>query len=403
MRRSSLRSDAATQDGSAAPAGLFDHVLARGAVRSTVDDAAWLRAMLRVERALALANSWVGVIPVEAGPAIGLLCDTVRLDVGELASAAAASGNPVVPLVDALRDAARPDLGEHIHKGATSQDIMDTAEMLVARDALGVILDDLNGAVTAAADLARRHRDTAMAGRTLLKQAVPTTFGLKAAGWMLGLEQAAARVAVVRMGLPIQLGGAAGTRSRLGGRGEDVARELAQELGLGDPILPWHAIRVPIADLAMALGCAAGVVGKVARDITLLSQDEVAEVSEGNPGGSSAMAHKRNPVAAVSVLAGASQAPGLVATLLAAMVQEHERAAGAWHAEWRPLRELLVATGSAASWLRACLTDLIVFPDAMRTHLMTLQHTLGAEPGHIDVGEAPHLVDAALRHREETG
>ena len=357
--------------------------------------------MLRVERALALANSWAGVIPTEAGAAIGFLCDTEQLNAGELATAAAVGGNPVIPLVDALRASARPDLADHIHKGATSQDIIDTAAMLVARDALGVILDDLNGAVTAATDLARRHRDTAMAGRTLLKQAVPTTFGLKAAGWMLGLEQAAARVAIVRMGLPVQLGGAAGTRSRLGGRGEDVARELAQELELGNPILPWHTIRIPIADLAMALGCAAGIIGKVARDITLLAQDEVAEVSEGNPGGSSAMAHKRNSVAAVSALAGASQAPGLVATLLTTMVQEHERAAGAWHAEWRPLRELLVATGSAASWLRACLTDLIVFPDAMRTNLMTLQRTLGTEAGDVDVGEAPHLVDAALRHREE--
>ena len=138
----------------------------------------------------------------------------------------------------------------------------------------------------------------------------------------------------------------------------------------------------------------------MARDITLLSQDEVAEVEEGNVGGSSAMAHKRNPVAAISALAGASQAPGLVATLLAAMVQEHERAAGAWHSEWRPLRELLVATGSAASWLRACLTDLVVHPEAMRTNLLTLRRTLGTEAADVDVGEAPQLVDAALRHRE---
>ncbi len=150
----------------------------------------------------------------------------------------------------------------------------------------------------------------------------------------------------------------------------------------------------------MALGCAAGIVGKVARDITLLSQDEVAEVSEGNPGGSSAMAHKRNPVAAVSALAGASQAPGLVATLLAAMTQEHERAAGAWQSEWRPLRELLVATGSAASWLRACLTDLVVHPEAMQANLLTLRRTLGTEAANVDVGEAHQLVDAALRHRE---
>jgi 3-carboxy-cis,cis-muconate cycloisomerase len=359
--------------------------------------------MLRVERALALSNSSAQLIPAEAGQAIATLCDAASLDVTELAAGAAASGSPVVPLVEALRAAAEPDLAVHIHKGATSQDIVDTAAMLVARDALAVILDDLKGAGEEAAKLARQHRDTAMAGRTLLRQALPTTFGLKAAGWMLGLEQAAARVAVVRMGLPIQYGGAAGTRAGLDGRGAQVARDLAEELELGDRTLPWHTIRIPIADLAMALGCVAGIVGKVARDVTLLSQDEVAEVSEGTPGGSSAMAHKRNPVAAVSALAGASQAPGLVATLLAAMVQEHERAAGAWHSEWRPLRELLVSTGSAASWMRACLTDLVVHPDAMQANLVTLRRTLGPHAEDVDVGEAPQLVDAALRHREVIG
>ena len=331
------------------------------------------------------------------------MCDTVRLDVHDLGAAAAASGNPVVPLVEALRAAAPPDVAAYIHKGATSQDILDTAAMLVARDALGVILDDLEGADEAAADLARRHRDTVMAGRTLLKQAMPTTFGLKAAGWMLGLELASSRVAVARMSLPIQLGGAAGTRAGLDGRGSYVARELAEELGLGNPTLPWHTVRIPIADVTMALGCAAGVVGKVARDVTLLSQDEVAEVVEGAPGGSSAMPHKRNPVAAVSALAGALQAPGLVATLLGTMVQEHERAAGAWHAEWRPLRELLVTTGSAAAWLRAGLSGLVVSPEAMLANLATLQKTLARGPSDVDVGEARQLVDGALRHREVGG
>ncbi len=388
------------QGGSAQPAGLFDHVLARGGVRSTVDDEAWLHAMLRVESALAVSLARAGLIPATAAEAIAALCETLRPDVADLAVAAAASGNPVVPLVEALRAAAPPEIAAYIHKGTTSQDILDTAAMLLARDALGVLLDDLTGAYEAAADLARRHRDTAMTGRTLLKQAMPTTFGLKAAGWMLGLELAAARVVAARLALPIQFGGAAGTRAGLDGRGFDVARELAEELGLGNPTLPWHTIRIPIADLAMGLGCAAGVIGKVARDITLLSQDEVDEVVEGEPGGSSTMAHKRNPVAAVSALAGAAQAPGLVATLLAAMVQEHERAAGAWHAEWRPLRELLVATGSAASWLRTSLGGLVVAPDAMAANVAGLQRRLGTAVTTVDVGEAPQLVDRALRHRE---
>jgi 3-carboxy-cis,cis-muconate cycloisomerase len=387
-------------DRSAATAGLFDHVLARGAVRSTVNDEAWVRAMLRVEAALALSEARAGLIPTEAAEAIATLCDTVRLSVPVLAEAAANSGNPVVPLVDALRSAAPPSVAEYVHRGATSQDILDTAAMVLARDALGVVLDDLKGVQDAAADLARRHRDTVMAGRTLLKQALPTTFGLKAASWMLGLHLASARVAASRMALPIQFGGAAGTWAGLDGRGWKVAGELARELGLDNPTLPWHTMRVPIADLAMGLGCAAGVIGKIARDITLLAQDEVAEVAEGQPGGSSAMPHKRNAVAAVSALAGAAQAPGLVATLLAAMVQEHERAAGAWHAEWRPLRELLVATGSAASWLRASLSGLVIAPEAMAANVAALQKKLGDDPATVDVGEAAQLVDRALRHRE---
>jgi 3-carboxy-cis,cis-muconate cycloisomerase len=210
--------------------------------------------MLQVERALAGANSSAGVIPASAGLAIGQLCDTVRLDLSELGAAAAAGGNPVIPLVDALRAAAGPDLADYVHKGATSQDIIDTAAMLVARDALGVIRRDLGAAADLAAGLAKAHRDTAMAGRTLLKQAVPTTFGLKAAGWMLGLDLASARVAAVRTALPIQFGGAAGTRAGLDGRGSQVARTLAEELELSNPALPWHNVRVHIADVAMALG-----------------------------------------------------------------------------------------------------------------------------------------------------
>jgi 3-carboxy-cis,cis-muconate cycloisomerase len=212
---------------------------------------------------------------------------------------------------------------------------------------------------------------------------------------MVGLDAAWARLHALR--LPVQFGGAAGTWAGLDGRGATVVRELATELGLAEPTLPWHTVRTPIADLAGALGTTAGAAGKVARDITLLAQDEVAEVREGKPGGSSAMAHKRNPVAAICALAGAAQAPGLVSTLLAAMVQEHERAAGAWHAEWRPLRELLVSTGSAVSWLRECLTQLVVDPSAAQRNL---DRFLAASGVPADVGEAPALVDRALAARE---
>ena len=235
--------------------------------------------------------------------------------------------------------------------------------MLIASQALRPLLADLAACAEQAARLAREHRDTRMIGRTLLRQAVPTTFGLKAAGWLSGLDAARWRLEQVRRErLAVQFGGAAGTLAPFGDDGPDVVEGLATLLGLAEPVLPWHTERTRVAELAGALGAAAGIVAKVARDLTLMAQDEVDEASDSTPGGSSAMPHKRNPIAAVCALGSAGSAPGLVASLLAAMAHEHERAAGAWHAEWRPLRELLVCTGSAAAWLRAALERLLVTP-----------------------------------------
>jgi 3-carboxy-cis,cis-muconate cycloisomerase len=391
-------SESVSESAAAADLGLFDGVLARGDVRSLTADRAWLKAMLRVEAALAVAQARVGVVPVAAADAIADACRPERFDIAKLATAAAASGNPVVPLVEQLRATVPDEVAPYVHKGATSQDILDTTSMLIAHRALGGIMADLAGAADAAKDLARHHRDTPMPGRTLLQQAVPTTFGLKAAGWMTGLDDALAGLDWVRRTrLAVQVGGAAGTRAGMGDHGAEVAALLATELDLAEPVLPWHTIRTRPAELAGSLGVTAGAVGKVARDVTLLAQDEVGEVSEGAPGGSSAMSHKQNPVAAVSALACAAQAPGLVATMLAAMGHEHERAAGAWHAEWRPLRELLVATGSAVAWLRECLENLVVHEGAMRANLASLMRRLGTESP--DIGEAVQLVDRAVASR----
>lgn len=381
-----------------APAGLFDGILARGPVRTAVADRAWLAALIEVEAALARAEAAAGVIPADAAHAIVATCAGIEVDVAQLSAAAAASGNPVVSLVRRLRAAVPDHVAAYVHKGATSQDIQDSAAMLVAHRALQPLLADLRSAADAAATLARQHRDTPISGRTLLQQAVPTTFGLKAAGWMVALDEAIERLSTVRATrLAAQFGGAAGTMAELSGAGPEVARRLAEELGLAEAVLPWHTNRTRPAELAGALGAAAGVVAKVARDITLLAQNEVAEVAEGSPGDSSAMAHKRNPVAAISAAAGAAQAPGLVATLLAAMAQEHERAAGGWHAEWRPLRELLICTGSAAAWLRDCLEHLDVYPDAMRANLDALLRIMGTSTP--DLGSATALVDRALVDR----
>ncbi len=402
MRPSSSPSDRPGErerGGSSAPrtagggGGLFDAVLARGRVREAVSDRAWLQAMLDVEAALARAQARVGLLPAEHAEAVTRACRADAFDLGAIGAAAAASGNPVVPLVRALTAALPGPAAGAVHNGATSQDVLDSAAMLVAHRALGPLLADLEAAATAAAGLAEAHRGTIMAGRTLLQQALPVTFGLKAAGWLVGLDEAAQRLTELRRTrLAVQLGGAAGTLASLGPAGGEVLAALADELGLAEPVLPWHTVRTRVAELAGALGTAAGVAGKVARDVTLLAQTEVAEVRErglAGRGGSSTLPHKRNPVAAVAALACAEQAPGLVATLLGAMVQEHERAAGAWHAEWRPLGDLLRATGSAAAWLRDCLERLEVDPERMRHNLDATGGLLLAE--RVTTALAPDL------------
>jgi 3-carboxy-cis,cis-muconate cycloisomerase len=369
--------------------GLFDAVLARGGVRETVSDEAWLAAMLAVEAALARACAEVGVIPSSHAQAIAAACRPELFDAAAIGAEAANVGNPAEPLVRALRARVGEPAADDVHRGATSQDVVDSAAMLVARRALEPVLDDLHGAAVAAARLAREHRDTVMIGRTLMQQAVPTTFGLKAAGWLVALDESTARLRDLR--LAAQLGGAAGT---LGDLGPAVLGRFARELGLDEPVIPWHTDRTRIAELAGALGEACGATAKVAGDVVLLAQTEVGEVREGveGRGGSSAMAHKRNPVAAISARAAARQAPGLAATLLASMEHEHERAAGAWHAEWPALRALLTFTGSAAAWLRDCLENLEV--DVAR---------MLANVGDADasVGAAPELVDRALRAHGE--
>jgi 3-carboxy-cis,cis-muconate cycloisomerase len=286
----------------------------------------------------------------------------------------------VVPLKAALTAAVEGSAAAHVHRGATSQDILDSAAMLVTARAMAPLLEDLGAAASAAADLARAHRDTPMAGRTLLQQAVPVTFGLKAAGWLAGLDDARRWLEEIRLErLAAQLGGAAGTLAALGEAGPQVASAYAELLGLAEPVMPWHTQRGRIGELASALAVLSGAVAKTARDVVLLSQTEVAEVREGAGGASSTMPHKRNPVAAICALGCAQQGPGLAATLLGAMAHEHERAAGSWHAEWRPLGELLRSTGSAVAWLRESLEGLEVDPERMRANLELTGGRLMAE------------------------
>lgn len=348
---------------------LFDDVLAAGPVRDLVSDTAWLQAMLDAEAALAGAQADMGLIPADAAERIAAACVASRYDLPALAAAAADSGNPAAPLARALT-AQAGEAGRFVHMGATSQDIVDTAAMLLARSAVAAVDDDLAACRATLAELASSHRQTVQIGRTLLQQALPTSFGYVAAGWLVALSGSAAALRSVT--LPAQLGGAVGTLASLGSDGPAVLSAFARRLGLGAPELPWHTDRGPVADLAAALGRVSGSVAKIAGDVVLLAQTEVGELVEsagGGVGGSSTMPHKHNPVAAISARAAAAQAPGLVATLLSAMAHEHQRAAGAWHAEWRPLRELLRGTGSAVWWLRTSLSRLSVDTARMRSNV----------------------------------
>ena len=340
---------------------------------SATGDAAFLQALLDAEAALTRAQYALDLAPSEAAAAVTEAADATRFDVRTLAERARAGGNPVIPLVADLTKAVGEEYGPYVHRGATSQDIMDTATMLVAVRTLDLVLADLGRTERALARLAADHRDTAMPGRTLTQHAVPTTFGLKAAGWRSLTLDARDRIKAVRDSLPIQLGGAAGTLAAFTVYGARDTQALtaayAHELGLREPLLPWHTLRTPIADLAGCLAFAAGALGKLAADVLALGRTEVAEVAEGSGGGSSAMPHKANPVRSTLIAAAARRAPQLAATLYGSLAAEDERPAGAWHAEWEPLRDLLRLVGGAARDASELAEGLRVHADVMREHL----------------------------------
>nr|WP_232328105.1 3-carboxy-cis,cis-muconate cycloisomerase [Kibdelosporangium sp. MJ126-NF4]CEL17158.1 3-carboxy-cis,cis-muconate cycloisomerase [Kibdelosporangium sp. MJ126-NF4]CTQ91613.1 3-carboxy-cis,cis-muconate cycloisomerase (EC 5.5.1.2) [Kibdelosporangium sp. MJ126-NF4] len=326
-------------------------------------DQAWLNAMVDAEKALATALAMAGVIPEQAASEIAAV--PADFDTAELGRLAVDAGNPVVPLVRQLRDRVSGDAARFVHFGATSQDIMDTAAMLVAKNAVASMLADVDAAADACAALADEHRDTVMIARTLMQHALPTTFGLKCAGWLVALDEAAANLR--RLRFSAQLGGAVGTLSVFADT--RVPRFFAAELGLAEPVIPWHTNRTRLGELAGALGVLAGVLGKIALDATLLAQTEVGEVAESSGGGSSTMPHKQNPVRSVLITAVAKQIPGLVSTMLAAMPQEHERAAGAWHAEWKTLNSMCGMLSTTCTRARELLTGLRVNRERMRANV----------------------------------
>ncbi|WP_019816402.1 class-II fumarase/aspartase family protein [Saccharomonospora saliphila] len=352
---------------------LFDPLFAAGGVAGQTSDAAWVRALLDVEAALAGAQADAGLVERAHADTIAGVCSRAELDAGELGRAATGIGNPAGPLVRVLTDrvaAEDAEAARSVHWGATSQDVLDSAAMLLAARAREPLLADLDACTDRLAELAGRHARTVHVGRTLSQHALPVTFGLVAAGWLSSLDTAADRLRGVRP--PAQLGGAAGTLASLGEHGPAVLAAFSARLGLAEPVLPWHTDRTPIAEVAGALGAVSGAVSGVARSLVSLASTDVGEVVEQGPsgsGGSSTMPHKRNPVAAVTTLGSAKQAPGLVADLLAAMEQEDQRAAGSWHAEWLPFTRLWQVSGSAAHWLRRSVERVRVDADRMRHNL----------------------------------
>jgi len=380
-----------TSADAAADIGLLTPVRAGTAVEDATGDAAYVRALLAAETALVRAQESLGHAPAGTADAVAsAAADATRFDPRSLALRARSGGNPVIPLAAELTAAVAersPQAAAHVHRGATSQDILDTAAMLVASEALRLILADLDRAADALAPIAAEHRDTPMAGRTLTQHAVPTTFGLKAAGWRSLVLDARDRLAAVRAALPVQLGGAAGTLAAFvafaesgttvapGSAAHDrdpgtaLVEAYADATGLAAPSLPWHTLRTPVADLGGALAFTAGALGKLAADVLVLSRTEIGEVSEGAGGGSSAMPHKANPARAVLVAAAARQVPALAGILYGALAAEDERPPGAWHAEWQPLREALRTVGGAADATAALAEGLRVHPGRMRENL----------------------------------
>jgi 3-carboxy-cis,cis-muconate cycloisomerase len=348
----------------------FSAIFVPQELREAVSDRAWLQGMLDAEHALAKAGAAVGLVPEDAAARIGEACRAELYDPARIADDGRASGNPAEPLVREIRDAVGDETAGYVHLGATSQDIVDTAAMLVCRRATGLVLAELDRLADGCAGLARAHRSTPMAARTLLQQAVPTTFGLKAAGWLGSALEARRRLATVREGrLAAQLGGAAGTLAALGDEAFEVVRRYAEELGLAEPPLPWHTNRQRVAELGAALDAVAGAAAKVAGDLVLLAQSEVGELAEAPDGRSSTMPQKRNPVRSTLAVACARLAHAHAGVLLGGLAHEHERAVGGWHAEWEALSGALAFAGGSAAAAADAVTGLEVDAGRMRANL----------------------------------
>jgi 3-carboxy-cis,cis-muconate cycloisomerase len=403
------------------PSSLLGPLFSSASMRAVMSDTARLQRMLDVERALARAEASLGLIPRTAAKPIGDCCQADRFDIAALGDAAMASGNIAIPLVKALTAAVRKrdaKAAGYVHWGATSQDIIDTALVLDLRAAIDVLLKDIDRATSAFSKIAAKHRKTPSVARTWLQHALPMPFGLKIAGYASALARSRERLKRLRHeALVLQFGGAAGTLAALGKRGLDVAAKLAGELKLPLPDAPWHSHRDRLGEVAAALAILSGTCGKIARDVSLLMQTEIGEVSEPaapGRGGSSTMPHKKNPVASASALACAQIAPHLAATILSAEIHEHERAAGAWAAEWPIFPALALVTSGALSSVVDIAEGLDVDPERMRVNLdathglimaeavaMKLAEKIGKADAHALIENASRKAASGKRHLKD--
>jgi len=398
------------------PARLIDSLATTGPLADLFSDDSLLQAMLDFEVALARAEARLGIVPAGAAEAIQAAAKAGNFDMAAMARDTLRGGTPGIPVSKALtaKVAAKDaEAARWVHWGATSQDVADTALMLLLKRAQPILSADLARLETALQQLSDRHRNTVMLGRTLLQAAPPVTFGLKAAGWLAAIRRSRMRLDdAFQDALILQFGGASGTLAALGDKGFEVGRAMAKELGLGFPDAPWHAHRDRLAALVAACGVLTGTLGKMARDISLLMQGEVGEASEAESegrGGSSTMPQKRNPIASALTLAAANRVPGLVAAFLAGMVQEHERGVGGWQAEGPTVAGVIQSTGLAIASMAEAANGLEVDAEQMNANIEATGGTVFAEKASmllaVKLGReaARKVVAEAARRSEDEG